>query len=231
MSEPTAPQIPLDLTPLADMSFASFEAGECNHAAYNAVSAWPDWPSPLLILCGPKGSGKTHLGRAWAKAHDGRVLDGKSSTNISEDDQSCVFLDHADAAIEADVFTLMNKALAGHIPGLLLAAREAPQFWQIDLPDLRSRLVNTPIALLEEADDLILEAIIRKLFEDQGRNVKADVVDYLIKHETRSISSLRGLVAGIDLTARQAKRDVTRSFVAAFIKNQREPQSFSLFES
>ena len=34
-------------------------------AAVTLVDSWPDWPSPVVILAGPIGSGKSHLAAIW----------------------------------------------------------------------------------------------------------------------------------------------------------------------
>lgn len=149
-------------------------------------------------------------------------MDGVVWTNETSgiDQKSVVFFDEAEAADETQLFTQMNLALNGHIAGLLLAARSAPQAWNIQIKDLRSRLVNTPIALLSDHDDEILEPIIRKLFEDLGRDVRADVVQYLIKHAARSIDVLKPVITELDLAARAAKRDLTRAFASQYFKSQ-----------
>ena len=36
-------------------------------AAVSIVDAWPHWPSPVVILTGPTGSGKSHLAAIWAR--------------------------------------------------------------------------------------------------------------------------------------------------------------------
>ncbi len=35
------------------------------NAAVTVVDAWPNWPSPVVILAGPIGSGKSHLAAIW----------------------------------------------------------------------------------------------------------------------------------------------------------------------
>jgi chromosomal replication initiation ATPase DnaA len=30
------------------------------------IDRWPEWPSPVVILAGPTGSGKSHLAGIWA---------------------------------------------------------------------------------------------------------------------------------------------------------------------
>ena len=39
-----------------------------------AVDAWPEWPSPVLILVGTAGSGKSHLCDVWCTRADARVV-------------------------------------------------------------------------------------------------------------------------------------------------------------
>jgi len=217
--QPPLSQIPLDLAPTPDFSLERFEVGLFNQAAFNQVTTWPNWPSPILILVGPEGVGKTHLGTAWAKSTGGRVESGQGFTEFKNPQKDeTLFLDAAQSADEQALFTLLNLALNGHIAGLLLAARQAPQQWDITIPDLRSRLTNTPVVDLGEHDDEILESIVRKLFEDQGRAVSADVVRYLLYHEDRSVANLRLRVAELDFSARQAKKDMTKRFVSAFLK-------------
>ncbi len=54
-------QLPLTLPHRAAMTREDFLAGDANRAALALVDAFPDWPSPIALLVGPPGSGKTHL--------------------------------------------------------------------------------------------------------------------------------------------------------------------------
>lgn len=210
-------QIPLDLTPDPEFTFDNFLPGSGNREAVALVSAWPEWPSPILLLVGPRGSGKTHLGLAWAEKHNGRLYSTVQSRDLSPVD--VIFVDDARRCDPEGLFTLMNAALNGKISGLLLSDRDATTAWDIAIPDLRSRLVNTPIVRLEEHEDDLLEAIIRKLFEDFGRAVKADVVTYLMNNHDRSVDAMRECVRKLEIAAREANRDMTRAFVAAQLKS------------
>lgn len=214
-----ARQIPLDLAPDPDFSFSTFEVGDSNRSAVTLVRSWPQWPSPLLLLCGPGGSGKTHLGSAWAKAFGGRIVSGRMEIDpASMTNTPCIFIDSADYMAEQTLFTAMNAALNGKLGGLLLAANDPPALWGIKLPDLKSRLVNTPIARISDHDDDILEPIIRKLFEDRGRAVKSDVVAYLMKNHDRSVGAMKAVIEQLDQAASEAKRDITRTFVASILR-------------
>lgn len=200
----TPPQIPLALSPEPVHNFANFLISESNAAALKVVRAWPDWPSPMLMLIGPQGAGKSHIGQAWAAETGG------------------TFIDNANEVKEADLFTSMNQALNGDISGLLLAARQAPSEWGIQMPDLRSRLSNTPIAIIEDHDDDILEPIVRKLFKDKGRDVSQDLIEYLLKYQERSIAAQRIIANELEIAAQRQKADLTKAFAAKYLKARSE---------
>ena len=200
----TPPQIPLALSPEPVHNFANFLISESNAAALKVVRAWPDWPSPMLMLIGPQGAGKSHIGQAWAAETGG------------------TFIDNANEVKEADLFTSMNQALNGDISGLLLAARQAPSEWGIQMPDLRSRLSNTPTAIIEDHDDDILEPIVRKLFKDKGRDVSQDLIEYLLKYQERSIAAQRIIANELEIAAQRQKADLTKAFAAKYLKARSE---------
>ena len=89
------PQIPLDLSPQFQHSFANFLISDSNAAAVKTVQAWPKWTSPILMLIGPQGCGKTHIGQAWAIETGGTFIDDASNMD------------------EAELFAAMNMALIG----------------------------------------------------------------------------------------------------------------------
>ena len=190
------PQIPFDLTPSPKHNFDNLIVSPCKQDAITTLKAWPKWLSPVLLLTGPSGSGKTHIGAAWAVQTGGTFIDNASSHD------------------EAKLFAVFNQALNGEINGLLLASEHKPQLWETAMPDLRSRLSNTPVVTLQEHDDDILEPILRKLFEDRGRMASADLVRYILNHHDRSIPALRDITRELDLAAQSQKADLTKSFAA-----------------
>ena len=198
------PQIPLDLSPAPNYKFANFLVSGSNIQAVKIVRAWPEWTSPILIVVGPQGCGKTHLGQAWASETGG------------------LFVDDVSAAKESDLFATMNQALNGEIAGLLLADREAPPSWAIEMPDLRSRLSNTPVAIIDEHDDDILESIVRRIYEDNGRDVSQDLIAYLLKYQERSVAAQRIIADELEAAARAQKADLTKSFASKYLKSRLE---------
>jgi len=153
-----------------------------------------------MFLAGPKGTGKSHIGQAWAAETGG------------------IFIDNAHMRDETELFAVMNQALNGEIDGLLLASRCVPKNWSIQIPDLRSRLVNTPLAILEEHDDDILEPVVRRLFEDKGRVISQDLITYLLKYQDRSVAAQREIVTELEIAAQRQKADLTKAFAAKYLK-------------
>jgi len=86
------------------------------------------------------------------------------------------------------------------------------------MPDLKSRLLNVATAVLNDHDDMILEPILRKLFEDRGRAVTTGVVTYILKYQDRSVESLRRITRALDLAAQSQKVDLTRAFTVKELK-------------
>lgn len=202
-------QIPLNLRPDHQPDFSNFYISPGNQAAVRMLRARARWTSPILLLLGPAGSGKTHLGQAWQYEVQGE------------------FLDDAHALEEVRLFDAYNRALAGESVGLVLASHLSPPAWGIDLPDLRSRLNATPIVTLSEHDEETLEPILRGLFAQVGRLVGADVVTFILNQTERSVDVLRDLVQDLDSAAGEKKADLTKSFVAKYLKQRSERDAFA----
>ena len=68
---PVTAQLPLPLPHEPSFAREDFLAAPENAAALAMIDAWPRWPSPLMLLLGPPGSGKSHLGAIFARATGG----------------------------------------------------------------------------------------------------------------------------------------------------------------
>ena len=62
-----AAQIPLVLPVEPGLEREDLLESPANQLAVDLVDRWPDWPSNMVILAGPVGSGKTHLARIGQK--------------------------------------------------------------------------------------------------------------------------------------------------------------------
>jgi hypothetical protein len=103
----------------------------------------------------------------WAAQAGALILD-RGATDVSAANGRPVLMEDVDRGVDPEtLFHLIN--MAGHDGGsLLLTARLAPAAWPAELPDLRSRLNALPVALIEEPDDEVLEAVLRKFFRERS---------------------------------------------------------------
>jgi len=203
-------QIPLNLRPEGRQLFSNFSVTSGNQSAVAMLRARDRWPSAALLLLGPTGSGKSHLGQAWQSEYGGE------------------FIDEAHQVDETTLFDAINRALAGQSTGLLLASSLSPKAWDVEMPDLNSRLLAMPTLNLAEHDEASLEPILRQLFGQVGREVSQDVVTYVLRQTERSVEALRELVHELDVEAGSKKADLTKAFVAKYL---RERSKLDLFAS
>lgn len=182
-----------------------------NRTAFDRLQSWPDGIAPVLALCGPAGSGKSHLAAVWAERVGAVALHGAEAALIDplELEGRPVLLDNAQDADDETLFHLFNLARA---PGgvLLLVARSAPALWDCALPDLRSRLDATPVLMIEEPDDAVLAAILRARFAERSITPTDDLIAWLVRRIDRSARAAADVVERLSADPRPATRATAR---------------------
>lgn len=208
-------QIPFEFAHAASFSAVDFVVSESNTAAFGWVERWPDWPAPALCLYGPAGAGKSHLAALWrdrsaAVAIDGDALDDFMAAPALAEGGRAFLLDDVeiDPSIERGLLHLYN-AVADRGGHLLLVARRPPAHWPVVLADLRSRLAAIPAVALRAPDDLLLKAVMAKLFADRQLAVAPEVLDYLAARIERSFAAVARVVAALDRESLALGRGVT----------------------
>jgi chromosomal replication initiation ATPase DnaA len=198
-------------------SFAreDFLPAPSNLEALTAIELWPNWAGRMLMLVGPEGAGKTHLGAIWGRAAGAVSLAGGELDEHSLDDCAqarAVLIDDADRARaeEALLFHLINSALQNDT-WLLLSSRTAPDAWGLNTPDLLSRLRLAPVVRLAAPDIELTEAVLFKLFSDRQLQVEPHVIGYIALRIERSLGAARELVATLDNQALTEGRRITRA--------------------
>jgi chromosomal replication initiation ATPase DnaA len=220
-----ARQLRLSLERPPAYSRAEFVEGPSNAAAVRALDAWPAWHGGCLVLFGPEGVGKTHLGRAWAQAAGAEILD-RSAPDLPR--HGPVLVEDVDRGIDDEaLFHLINGA-GREDAGLLLTARAAPLAWPAGLPDLRSRLNALPLAEIEEPDDTVLEGALRNFFRLRSIRPSEDVYVYLLRRMERSIPQAREIVRMLDEAGESEFRPVSRLLAREILDG--ESQNLDVFE-
>ncbi len=203
-----------------------------NQAAVSALDGFPDAVGGVLAVVGPRGSGKTHLLTAWAvsassaedigAARTGAVLlsgEMAALADLGALQGRLVALDDAAKADDETLFHLFNMAgEAG--AGLVLAARQPPGVWEIELPDLRSRLNAVRVALISEPDDAVLRGVLLRFFAEVSVKPSPDLLEYLIRRIERSVPDARETVRRLIEAAAPTHRPVTRALAREVLETE-----------
>lgn len=157
-------RLPLGLPEAAESEFL---IGESNVRAVQLLERWATWPVMTALLVGPRKSGRSLLARIFAAKSGGMILDD------------------VDRIAEEKVFHAWNEAQAQHRP-LLLVAEAAPPEWNVELPDLRSRLAASPLLTMAAPDDALMPRLLERAFERHLLHAKPDLVAWVAARIERS---------------------------------------------
>jgi len=204
------------------MGADDFLVSSCNQAAVDLIDAWPNWAHRTQMIEGPSGSGKSHLANVW------RLKTGAQSIDVTDlrtaDIAELSFsngliledLDRIDFD-EPSVFHLLNLSREREF-SILLIARTPPSQWDVQLPDLISRLRAIPVITIGSPDDVLLGAVLLKHFSDRQLNVEPQVLKFIASRMIRSMDAAHEVVAEIDHAALRSGRKITRIFASEILE-------------
>ncbi len=221
-------QLVLDLPHRPAMSADDFLVSACNETAVELVDAWPQWNQPVQLIEGPGGCGKSHLANVWRHNSGSTVLEPVQLTAAaiaSYDFGRGVVLEDLDRASfeEEMLFHVLNLARERGF-NILLTARVPPARWNLELPDLISRLRAVPAAKIGAPDDMLLGAVLLKHFADRQLNIQPSVLKFLVRRMVRSMDAARELVAALDLAALSTGKKITRQFAGDVLEQLQGPE-------
>jgi len=222
---PETRQLVLDLAARTALGREDFFVSPANALALAQVDAWPDWPARRLAVAGPPGAGKTHLVHVWAARSGAEILEAgdlavvdpaalapEAALAVEDGDRLAALPEGRRRQAEEVLFHLCNRlAQSG---SLMLTGRSAPAMWQVELPDLASRLRTAGVARLEAPDDALLSAVLVKLFADRQIEVGPDLVRYLLGRIERSLAAAEAVVVALDRAGLARKRPITARLAA-----------------
>jgi len=118
---------------------------------------------------------------------------------------------------EQTLFHLLNLAREKRL-FVLLTARVGPNRWDIDLPDLVSRLSAVPVTKIGAPDEALLRTVMLKQFADRQLAIDPKVLEFLALRIDRSLEAASAAVEAVDRAALASGRKISRQLVAAALE-------------
>lgn len=148
------------------------------------------WPFRTAVLSGPPRSGKSLLARWFAESGQGAAVD------------------NADTMDEQELFHRWNRAREQG-EALLVVSNAGEGGWQIELPDLASRMGAALHLEIGPPDDAMVADLILLHAEMRGLALDDSATAYLVGRCVRSHLGVEQLVATIDRISLERKQAPT----------------------
>lgn len=237
-------QLPLNLNRQPEMGRNDFMVSDCNREAFTMIDLWPNWVANGLFLYGPKGCGKTHLSHLFTEkiqstsshplkvsTYNAKQITMKNVNRIGEENYAVIIENVVAEANNEALFHLFNILTAKNAY-MLWTAEHPAQRLKFRLPDLQSRLNMLPSIQIKEPDDIMVQMLVVKLFNDKQLNISPDILNYITGNTQRSFAYISDLVNEIDKISLAHKSSVSYKIVSEALKivnskQESEPDLFS----
>ncbi len=197
-------QLPLTFSYRPAYGRHDFLVAPCNVEAVKWIDDYLHWTTPVTLLCGESGSGKSHLAAIFSQTRiDGAALTNDIALNLPD---LKIVVENVDCVSDEEaLFHLYNEVVA-HNGHLLMTARQVPQF---KLPDLQSRLNAVPKIYISMPDEELIYVVLMKTFQDRGLLIEPKVLEYVVLRLPRSFEALQRVIEQADLLSLSRGQKVT----------------------
>ena len=214
-------QLLLNLRTYPSLGRKDYIVSGINKDAVVWLDIWPNWPSLGFIVCGPTGSGKSHLASALQTLTSGLIIEARNLKENKLDKlakNKCLIIE--------DIYKYKSEKLLLHIYNMMFERKHNIMFTSnvsinsinFKLPDLKSRLLSMPQVNIGLPDDELLKNLLIKQFADKGVLVDFEVINYLIKRIDRSFESIIKMVSKINALSLEKSKKITIPFLKNVFK-------------
>jgi hypothetical protein len=186
-------QIALPLDELRGGGSPSLIITDANATAFAGLGHAAAWPGRCAILIGPPRSGKSLMARYFS---------GQGGT----------VMDDAEAGAAETLFNAWNRSQENGAP-LLLISRWHPSEWNMQLPDLKSRLAAAALLEIAPPDDEMIEQLLQKQLADRGAAISIDALSYVRRRVERSYAAIEGFARNANALAMAENAPVNLALV------------------
>ncbi len=206
-----------------------FFFSRCNSNAATVLGDWDNWTFGMMVLVGPKYSGKTHLSSVWSKETNALRINVNEVTDrldqclkldfvcIEDIDNIIDLEEKRKREIEEALFHLINHFVQ-RSKKALFSAKKMPHQWQLRLKDLESRMLSFNKVLIKEPDDKLILALLLKLFNDRQVKVGHDELKHIALRIDRSFSGMNEFVQLLDKKSLTLQKKINYSLINETIK-------------
>ena len=217
-------QLTIEMPKRTALDREDFLVNARNEVAVDFIDNFYKEPIKLGILIGPKGSGKTHLVNVLCKSLEEikwsfLSLENKNIFDIFNTNDLIIIedIDNIDSKQKED-FLFHSINLSKELnKALLLTSSLKVSKLNFKTLDLVSRLEAMKTVFIEEPDDILMEALIIKLFNDRQLIVKPNTVNFLMQRIERSYIGVSEIIELIDKVSLSQKKSVSIKLIKDLI--------------
>ena len=186
----------------------NYYVSDSNREAYDYVINENEFVK-YSIIHGPVKSGKTHLGLIWQNKNNAIIYSESNFQKVIKDKKN-VFIDNFFEKINEEyLFYIINHCYNNYLK-ILLCTDKFISDYKFQLKDLSSRLKSFNFIEIKQPDDeLIVNLIIKLLFDKQIIIQNSEIFSYILKRINRTYQDIYLFVENIDKLSLEKKRELT----------------------
>ncbi len=200
----------------------NYIVGDSNINAIKWIDKYPHWKSSGLIIEGPKSSGKSHLVRVWQRKSNCNIFESEKVNNeeMNANDNKNLAIENLENIKNYEFFLhLLNYKKEKKLKYLLTTTYSIGSL-NIQLKDIKSRLLELPKANISLPSDKLLKGLIVKLLKDKGVVITSKLLEYTINRIERSYEAVNFFVQDLNKISLEKKKNISISLIKEILEKE-----------